>query len=404
MPPGQTMGTNAPGSTNSPGSTDAPDVPIIFPSTLLNVPFGVRTGTLAPYAPVFFRIDHEFGQIFGIDHEFGQIFGVSEGVAAAVRIILSLGGGGDGSVFPGLPMGPNEQQVAQLQPLSQASLAVVATLHSTSVEMKWNEITGPAEAENAVIPISTKQTGDANSGPGATGRAALPNQSPLQSFLPMSSPDTDPDGEADPIWAEISGAAVVTQEGQDPLARFLSGLDEAFSRARLKARQGSLFAPLADAEATGSKLRAQDALLARWSPVVTTMGGPEPAMALEVNWAGVTVARAVDPALQALGSDRERPGAATVDDQISCGGPIPVGRSALTLGMALIGLSAVAWPVADLIQPSAPQRQHRFPRTGRGLWSGRPPTAGPPSGATSSPATPCSVPSSTTRASCSGSR
>ena len=37
-------------------------------------------------------------------------------------------------------------------------------------------------------------------------------------------------------------------------------------------------------------------------------------------------------------------------------------------------------------------------------WSGRPPTAGPPSGATSSPATPCSVPSSTTRASCSGSR
>ena len=147
--------------------------------------------------------------------ELGRIFGVSEGVAAAVPIILGLGGGEVGNVFPG-PPGPGELLVAPLQPLSQASLAVVATLLS----------------------------GAANSGPGATGSAALPNQSPLQTFLPKSSLDTDPDGEADPIWVEISGTAVVTQDGQTPVARFLSGLDEAFSRARIKARQGSLFAQL----------------------------------------------------------------------------------------------------------------------------------------------------------------
>ena len=200
--------------------------------------------------------------------DLGRIFGVTEGVAA-VPIILGLGGGGEGSVIPGLPMGPNEQQVAQLQPLSRASLAVVATLHSTSVEMKSNEIAGPAEAKNAAIPISTKQTGGANSGPNATGGAALPNQSPSKPFLPKSSPDTDPEEEADPIWAEISGTAVVAQEGQNPVARLLSGLDEAFSRARLKARQGSLFAPLAQAEASEPKLMALDALLARWSSVLS---------------------------------------------------------------------------------------------------------------------------------------
>ena len=296
--------------------------------------------------------------------ELGRIFGVSEGVAAAVPIILGLGVSGEGNVLPG-PPGPGEQQVAQLQPLSRASLAVVATLLSTWVEMTSNEIAGPAEAKNAVIPISTKQTGGANSGPGATEGAALPNQSPLQSFLPKSSSDTDPDGEVDPIWVDISGTAVVTQEGQNPVARFLSGLDEAFSRARIKARLGSLVAPLAQAEATEPKLRALDALLARWSPVVTTKGGPMPQMALEVGRAGVAVAQAVDAALQALGSDRERPGAVNGDDQIACRGPVSVGRSALTHGMASIGLAAVAWPVADLVRPPAPRRHRRFARPGR---------------------------------------
>ena len=159
--------------------------------------------------------------------DLGRIFGVSEGIAVAVSVILGLGGGGEGSVIQGLPMVPNEQQVAQLQPLSRASLAVVATLHSTSVEMTSNEFAGPV---------------------------------------------SDPDGETDPIGAEISGMAVVIQESRNPVARFLSGLDEAFSRARIEARQGSLFTQLAHAEATEPKLRALDALLARWSPVL-----PQPA-------------------------------------------------------------------------------------------------------------------------------
>ena len=159
--------------------------------------------------------------------DLGRIFGVSEGIAIAVSVILGLGGGGEGSVIQGLPMVPNEQQVAQLQPLSRASLAVVATLHSTSVEMTSNEFAGPV---------------------------------------------SDPDGETDPIGAEISGMAVVIQESRNPVARFLSGLDEAFSRARIEARQGSLFTQLAHAEATEPKLRALDALLARWSPVL-----PQPA-------------------------------------------------------------------------------------------------------------------------------
>ena len=282
--------------------------------------------------------------------DLGRIFGVSEGVEAAVPIILGLG--------------PGEQQVAQLQPLSRASLAVIATLLSTSVEFTSKEIADPAEVENAETSLAmAEQTGGATDGPGETGGAALPNQSPLQSFLPKSSSDTDPDGEADPIWADISGTAVATQASQNPVARFLSGLDEAFSRARLKARQGSLFAPLADAKATGPKLRALDALLARWSPVVAAMGGPVPAMALEVGRAGVAVARAVDAALQALGSDRELPSAADVNDRISSGGLIPVGRSALTLGMVSMGLAAITWPVADLVRPPEPWRHRRFPRT-----------------------------------------
>ncbi|MBV8231013.1 MAG: VCBS repeat-containing protein, partial [Planctomycetaceae bacterium] len=284
--------------------------------------------------------------------DLGRIFGVSEGDEAAVLITLGLG--------------PGEQQVPQLQPLSPASLAVVATLLSTTVEMTSNEIAIPAEAETAETSLATAEpTGGATAGPGAIGGAALPNQSPLQSLPPKNSPDTDPDAKADPIWADISGTAVVTQVSQNPVARFLSGLDEAFSRARLKARQGSLFAPSAPAGATGPKLRALDALLARWSPVVTTLGGPVPKMALQFGRAGVAVARAVDAALQSLGSDRERPGAANGNDRLSCEGPVPVGRSAHILGMASIGLAAVAWPVADLVRPPAPRRHRRFARPGR---------------------------------------
>src|SRR5262249_31423021 len=91
----------------------------------------------------------------------GNIFAATEGVDAAIAVILGLGGGGGGGVGGGeggglagggevgragvaggvgtggfgatLP-GPSEQQLSPLQPLSPSTLGLVATLLSVSVE------------------------------------------------------------------------------------------------------------------------------------------------------------------------------------------------------------------------------------------------------------------------------
>jgi len=149
----------------------------------------------------------------------GSVFGASEGVAAAVAVVLGLGpespspvtvGGGTGTGSVALTAGQADQQVALLQPLSQASLALVATLLS---------VTGEEPAGN-------------DAGSGTTGAAALPNQPQPENVEVSQTDGGGPQGEASALEALVTnlGQAIAAE-----VARFVSGLDSALAKARVKA-------------------------------------------------------------------------------------------------------------------------------------------------------------------------
>ena len=266
---------------------------------------------------------------------FDSIFGSTAGIVRAFRVVLGLGPGSgyeEEESSSDLPKGPKDEQVAVMQPLSPMSLGVIATLYSVTLEPKTRDIESPGGAKVAVLPNQSLSKGGAVAGV---------------------------DGGSEPGEVEASPApVVVAQASSAPVARFVTGLDEAFARTRLRARRGALFGGTTLARAPESTLRTLDALQVRWSSALAREECPGSAGSAEKGRDGVAMTSLVDAALQALGSERERPGAAKVDDRISSGGPVPMGRSALTLGMVSIGLAAVAWPVADLVRPRAPRRHH----------------------------------------------
>ncbi len=119
------------------------------------------------------------------------------------------------------------------------------------------------------------------------------------------------------------------------------------------------------ARASERTLKALDALLARWIPVVSAVGGPAPATALQLVRAGVDAARIIDAALQSLGSDADHTGA-SLDARPERGAsldarpdrdadPAPLTRSAGPFDIVTIGLAALARPLANLIRRPYPR-------------------------------------------------
>ncbi|MBV8676706.1 MAG: hypothetical protein JO355_05990, partial [Planctomycetaceae bacterium] len=210
-----------------------------------------------------------------------QFFAGTEGVETATLLAFDLGGEGGGVVGGGgvaVPVSSPVQQVAQLQPLSESSLALIATLLSVTTDTTPNG----SEATNAV--------------------AARPNQPTPEVIVGHGTGD-----EAEDVDQEERVAAPVVPATATlaPLARFVSGLDEAFEKVRLDARRGAT-APGPREAISARAIRALDAALERWSPVITTLGGPAPALVGGLGRIVGEATRAVDAALHALSKEGVR--------------------------------------------------------------------------------------------------
>jgi hypothetical protein len=157
---------------------------------------------------------------------------------------------------PTPPSNTAVQPVAQFQPIGESSsLALVATPVSLTVE-------------EGGIGLS------------------LPNQPGIEPAVEESAVEEE---EGDPTGPDREPAPV---QALLPLARFLCDLDEMFERARRDASRAGHPAGVAD-----RAIRALDAALGRWSPVLVTLGGPSPALTHALARLGGLAARVVDAAL-----------------------------------------------------------------------------------------------------------
>ena len=247
----------------------------------------------------------------------GAVFGASEGVAAAVAVVLGLGpespspvtvGGGTGTGGVGLTTGQADQQVALLQPLSQASLALVATLLS---------VTGEEPAGN-------------DAGSGTTGAAALPNQPQPENVEVSQTDGGGPQGEASALEALVTnlGQAIAAE-----VARFVSGLDSALAKARVKSGRDRLFVDPEGKTGTASPAGAPDDGSLRRPPPAGGVTPAMPAKAADLGDAGTAPGIIVDAAPVPATAAQERPPA----------------QAALVVGTTSMGLVAVTHTLADLV-------------------------------------------------------
>jgi large repetitive protein len=217
----------------------------------------------------------------------------------------------------------------QLQPLSESSLALIATL----LIVPEDTTPGESEATNAVPAGS----------PDAAG--ALPNQpSPPVSVVDGTGDDADTEDQEEGEAAQV----VPTPAVLTPLARFVSGLDEAFEKVRLDAQRGKI-APGPRAAVAAREILALDAALERWSPVITTLGGPVPALVGGLGRIVGAAARAVDAALHALSEEgvRTPPPTAAAGAEATPSSPPEQDATPMVAAVASIGLIAVAKVLVD---------------------------------------------------------
>jgi hypothetical protein len=152
-----------------------------------------------------------------------------------------------------------------------------------------------------------------------------------------------------------------SQAGATPLARFITGLDEAFARTRLETHLRALFSRARDPRTMAPTLRALDALLDRWTPGVAAVADPLPRMAVALVRTGVALACLVDAALQALEAETVPPSRHVPNpgDPPSNSGTSQARPTVAALGAASFGLAAVARIHTDQIQPRESQKHRR---------------------------------------------
>ena len=206
-----------------------------------------------------------------------NFYASTEGLEAATKLAFNLaggegegGGGEDTPIIPPTPSTTTVQQVAQLLPLGGgSSLELVASL--TTVTLTLEEAEETAEA------------------------GALPNQPRAhdQELVAVVEETGVPEEEGPPNQPPDGPAPL------SPLYRFLYGLDEALERVRLDARNASI-GPRSDAGGAGRAILALDTVLARWSPALSQIGGPSPALVGNLTRVGLLAARATDAALLEL--------------------------------------------------------------------------------------------------------
>ncbi len=201
----------------------------------------------------------------------GNIFGGSEGVEAAIPVILGYSASGSGTQAPIAAQEPADQQVALVQPLGESAFAMVTTLLSMP-----GETTGVEAAATA---------------------AGLPNQPRSVAMSP------DDLGEDEPIaeTTEAVPSLPPTQAIPPALVRLVAGLDEELAAIGLTVRRGRLFEAVTSPRTIMRILEALDQVLVRWTPMVGLVGPP--------SWpaTGPVVRAAAPGILQVLGDSQHIP-------------------------------------------------------------------------------------------------
>jgi hypothetical protein len=348
----------------------------------------------------------------------GNVFAATEGVDTAVAVILGLGGGGGGGGggsgggggglvgggeggragvaggigaggFGATLPGPSEQQLSPLLPLSPTTLGLVATLLSVSVEMTFTSLPlAPAGSTAESVPAElgfTTATEVEGAGTAATTTTSggLPNQpQPQGTVLHNEGGGGEAQAEVEDEENEAAAPAPArgqTQAAATPLARFVTGLDEAFARTRLKTYFRALFARASDSRTTGlvavPALGLLDSLLERWTPVIAAVAGPLPRVTVELVQAAMTLAHRVAAAPQALEAEAVPPGAGAGAGTPNSAGPQPLSGTAparpaaAALGAASFGLAALAHIHVDPVRPhDSPNRRRTHSDTLKGPY------------------------------------
>ncbi len=254
----------------------------------------------------------------------GAIFGASAGVEAAVEITLGLGG--ESGTLVSLS-GPEEQQVVELQPLTPSSLAMVATLLSTSTTIE----------SEATLGI---------------GFAAPPNQG-----LNGGGVDEEQDEEVEPEDTDASLASFVAQPLPRPVVEFLIGFNDELANLRLRAHEGSLLRGISIASATSRPLSAGIA------PLVSGFSVPG-RPAIPATSAGAAAATAVvDAALDALVEfTRNQSVPRSAQTPASSATRSPDHWSA-AIGATSVALMVLARPLGDAIRPTRWRQRSRTRRS-----------------------------------------
>jgi hypothetical protein len=152
-----------------------------------------------------------------------------------------------------------------------------------------------------------------------------------------------------------------TLAAASPLARFVSGLEEAFARSRLKNHQRALFARGGDPRTTMPMLRALDALLDRWTPVIAAVSDPLPRVTVALVRSGAALAHVIDAAVEAIEAETVAPsgGAPNPTGPPPISQPSPALPAAAAVASAALGFAALTRIHNDPIRPRAPQRHRR---------------------------------------------
>jgi hypothetical protein len=288
----------------------------------------------------------------------GAIYGATEGVDHAVPVILGFG---PGSGTPVLPIGPNEQQVVTMQPLSPMSLPVIATAFSLPGEPESQSSGSGNGAEGVALvaaaigttTFATSEVPAAQASGAATQGGAVPAALPNQALRKEGGAGGPGGGEPEAAAIEGAGkqAEAQPQTAAPPttVVHFIAGVDDFVARARLWTILGTLWDPLTRAEGRPSLPHRLGALLARWSPVVASLGSPALTRVIDLTRAALTAA-GHDPSAGDGdgdgGDDPEaaRPAASSPSDHPSIEASMAaVPSSPLEFVAASIGLGSVAW-------------------------------------------------------------
>ncbi len=272
----------------------------------------------------------------------GNIFGGSEGVEAAIPVILGYGASGSGTATPIAAQEPADQQVALLQPLGESAFAMVTTLLSMPGETTGVEGTATA--------------------------AGLPNQ-PRSAGM---SPDDFGDDGAIAETSEAVPSTPPTQAVPPALVRLVAGLDQELAAIGLNARRGGLFDGVATPRATMLHLDVIDQVITRWSGMFGLVGRPSWLAAggvvraatpgvLPVNGGSNEILGAPEnPDNTVLPASNERAGAtetAVPDRSDSSEDANPSETADVPIGASAVGLAVAMSSVAYLRVPSGARRR-----------------------------------------------